>query len=62
MEESPKEDDVIDCSNKHIAQIADSLFQKAGSKTEYIHAAYESVSRQVSHIPQIHLEKHPSIR
>ena len=43
IEEYLKEDDVIDYSNDIIAQLANSLFQKADSEIEYIKAAYEYV-------------------
>ena len=48
-----KEDDVIDYSNDIIAQLANSLFQKADSEIEYIKAAYEYVRDNISHSADI---------
>ncbi len=48
-----KEDDVIDFSNEAIVQLADSLFQKAGSEIEYIKMAYEFVRDNISHSADI---------
>ena len=53
IEEYLKEDDVIDYSNDIIAQLANSLFQKADSEIEYIKAAYEYVRDNISHSADI---------
>ena len=53
IEEYLKEDDVIDYSNDIIAQLANSLFQKADSEIEYIEAAYEYVRDNISHSADI---------
>ena len=48
-----KEDDVIDYSNESITQLADELYKKADSETEYIKAAFEFVRDEVSHSADI---------
>ena len=53
IEEYLKEDDVIDYSDDIIAQLANSLFQKADSEIEYIKAAYEYVRDNISHSADI---------
>ncbi len=48
-----KEDDVIDYSDESIIQLADELYKKADSETEYIKAAFEFVRDEVSHSADI---------
>ena len=48
-----KEDDVIDYSDEAITQLADELYKKADSETEYIKAAFEFVRDEVSHSADI---------
>lgn len=48
-----KEDDVIDYSDESITQLADELYKKADSETEYIKAAFEFVRDEVSHSADI---------
>lgn len=48
-----KEDDVIDYSDEYITQLADELYKKADSETEYIKAAFEFVRDEVSHSADI---------
>lgn len=48
-----KEDDVIDYSDESITQLADELYKKAYSETEYIKAAFEFVRDEVSHSADI---------
>lgn len=48
-----KEDEVIDYSNTAIVQLADELYKKAYSETEYIKAAFEFVRDEVSHSADI---------
>lgn len=48
-----KEDDVIDYSDESITQLADELYKKAYSETEYIKAAFEFVRDDVSHSADI---------
>lgn len=48
-----KEDDVIDYSDESITQLADELYKKADSETEYIKAAFEFIRDEVSHSADI---------
>lgn len=48
-----KEDDVIDYSDESITQLADELYKKADSETEYIKVAFEFVRDEVSHSADI---------
>lgn len=48
-----KEDDVIDYSDESITQLADELYKKTDSETEYIKAAFEFVRDEVSHSADI---------
>ena len=48
-----KEDDVIDYNDESITQLADELYKKADSETEYIKAAFEFVRDEVSHSADI---------
>lgn len=48
-----KEDDVIDYSDESITQLADELYKKADSETEYIKAAFVFVRDEVSHSADI---------
>ena len=48
-----KEDDVIDYSDEYITQLADELYKKADSETEYIKAAFVFVRDEVSHSADI---------
>lgn len=48
-----KEDDVIDYSDESITQLADELYKKVDSETEYIKAAFEFVKDEVSHSADI---------
>jgi transglutaminase-like putative cysteine protease len=48
-----KEDDVIDYNDEAIIQLADELYKKADSETEYIKAAFEFVRDEVSHSADI---------
>ena len=48
-----KEDDVIDYSDESITQLADELYKKAYSETEYIKAAFEFVRDKISHSADI---------
>lgn len=48
-----KEDDVIDYSDESITQLADELYKKAYSETEYIKAVFEFVRDEVSHSADI---------
>lgn len=53
IEEYLKQDDVIDYNNDVITQIADLLFQRADSETQFIKAAYEFVRDRISHSADI---------
>lgn len=48
-----KEDSVIDFNNETITQVADELYQEAGSDLEYIKKAYEFVRDHISHSADI---------
>ena len=53
FEEYLKNDNVIDYENDIIANLAESLFQKADSEIEFIKAAYEFVRDKISHSADI---------
>lgn len=53
LDEYLKHDDVIDYENKAIAELADTLFQKANSELIFIKAAYEFVRDNISHSADI---------
>ena len=53
IEEYLRKDDIIDFDNKKIAQLADSLSEKAENETEYIRIAYEFVRDKISHSADI---------
>lgn len=53
MEEYLKSDDVIDYNNAEIAVLAGSIYKRAGSKTEFIKAAYEFVRDKIFHSADI---------
>lgn len=53
IEEYLKQDNVIDYNNVVITQIADSLYEKAHSETEFIKSAYEFVRDKISHSADI---------
>lgn len=50
-------DEVIDCGNETIVELANTLFQKANSELEFIQAAYEFVRDQISHSADISQDK-----
>ena len=56
-----KEDDVIDYSDESITQLADELYKKADSETEYIKAAFEFVRDEVSHSADINEDNGESV-
>lgn len=49
IDEYLKHDDVIDYENEAIAELADTLFQRADNEIDYIKAAYEFVRDHISH-------------
>ena len=53
VDEYLKYDDVIDYENEAIAELADTLSQKADSEIDYIKAAYEFVRDHISHSADI---------
>ncbi|MDE7228796.1 MAG: transglutaminase-like domain-containing protein [Treponemataceae bacterium] len=53
IEDYLKHDDVIDFENEAITKLADALFQKADSETDFIKAAYEFVRDEISHSADI---------
>ena len=53
IDEYLKQDDVIDYENEAIAELADTLSQKADNEIDYIEAAYEFVRDHISHSADI---------
>ncbi|MDE6663918.1 MAG: transglutaminase-like domain-containing protein [Lachnospiraceae bacterium] len=53
IDEYLKHDDVIDYENEAIAQLADTLFQKASNEQEFIKLTYEFVRDKISHSADI---------
>ncbi len=53
IEEYLKHDDVIDYKNEAVAELADTLSQKADKEIDYIKAAYEFVRDHISHSADI---------
>ena len=53
VDEYLKHDDVIDYENEAIAELADTLYQKADNEFDFIKTAYEFVRDQISHSADI---------
>ena len=53
IEDYLKEDAVVDYKNEAVAQLADTLFQKANNELEFIKIAYEFVRDNISHSADI---------
>lgn len=53
LDEYLKCDNVIDYKNESIAELADTLFQKANNEPDYIKIAYEFVRDNISHSADI---------
>lgn len=51
-----KQDDIIDYENKAIAGLADDLFHKAASVSDFVKMAYEFVRDQIAHSADDHTE------